>query len=334
MNHSRLIRWWTDDPLDPGRLTMNDQDVRNLVKQISPDSTVTDLGGTMSLNVKIEPDNFVLRIHQPFMTRQRLLAVQDVRIRCTEQGLIVPLPVYGMPLLRCRNRWVELEKYIPHERLKPTEDSYVWLFQAMGVLHSTLAKINVMVPRPLVATYATPSTLRRWNKVTETVVQGDTEVTEHIRALHDLVKMLSKQWVYSSEIPVHLIHGDVRLSNVCQNSDRNTIFFDFGFAAHRPRIHDIAYAISFMVLAQGGYESLNTYRWQNVGRLIKEYELAANTKLTSLERRALAPYTAAAPLYQVAIAGLSNDTAKQLRAKQHFLRLGEWILMHPEALSD
>lgn len=142
-----------------------EQDVQTLVKQIlvdTADLSVIDLGGTMSLNVKIEPGNFVLRIHQPFLSSQRLLAVQNVRQYCEQQGLIVPLPVNGMPLFRCRNRWAELEKYIPNERLKQTANSYVWLFLAMGGgLHNTLEKIDVTVPRSLVATYETPSTLSR-----------------------------------------------------------------------------------------------------------------------------------------------------------------------------
>lgn len=84
MNHSRLKTWWTDDPSDPGRLSLNDQDVQALIKKISNDSVVSDLGGTMSLNVRIDPGNFVLRIHQPFVTSKRLIAVQNVRKRCAE----------------------------------------------------------------------------------------------------------------------------------------------------------------------------------------------------------------------------------------------------------
>ncbi|MCL6442732.1 MAG: phosphotransferase [Alicyclobacillus sp.] len=333
-NHSRLFDWWTDDPGDPGRMLLNDPDVQNLVKQISSVSKATDLGGTMSLNVRIEPEDLVLRIHQPFVSRQRLMALQELRLGCMNQGLIVPVPVSlnGSLLFRCRNRWAELEKYIQHERLKPSLDSYIWLFHEMGVLHRTLAALDVTVPRPLVATYATPATLRRWQQITETAVQGDSEATEIAHLLDKLVRRLRHQWVSSSEIPVQLVHGDVRLSNVCRGVDGTTVFFDFGFAAQRPRIHDLAYALAFMILVQGGYDEPDKYEWQDVERLVSEYESAAASRLTALEKRALAPYTAAVPMYQAAIAGLSNDSAQQLCAKRHFLRLSEWILAHPDAL--
>lgn len=70
----------------------------------------------------------------------------------------------------------------------------------------------------------------------------------------------------------------------------------------------------------------------DVRRLVDAYEAAARTRLTAEERRALAPYTAAVPLYAAALAGFSNDPAGQLRDRLPFLRLSEWLLAHPEAL--
>lgn len=332
--HTRLFHWWTDDPADPSRMLLNDPDVIDLVKQISATSKATDLGGTMSLNVRIEPEDLVLRVHQPFVSKQRLLSVQQLRMACAQKGLIVPVTVIlnGSVLLRCRDRWAELEEYIPHERLTPSLDSYIWLFHQMGLLHRILNALDVALPRPLVATYATPSTLHRWQRITETAVQGDAEAEEVARLLGVLVKQLNRYWVPSSEIPVQLVHGDVRLSNVCLGNDGKTVFFDFGFAAQRPRIHDLAYALAFMILAQGGYKEPDSYPWNDVESLVAEYESAAGSQLSELERRALVPYAAAVPIYQSAIAGLSNDSAQQLREKAHFLRLSEWILGHPEAL--
>lgn len=40
---------------------MHDPDVRDLVQQIAPGSQPTDLGGTMSLNLRVEPNDSVLR---------------------------------------------------------------------------------------------------------------------------------------------------------------------------------------------------------------------------------------------------------------------------------
>lgn len=336
VNHARLTKWWRDDPSDPDRMLLNNPHAQKLIAEIAPDAKTTDLGGVMSLNVRIEPDELVLRVHQPFVSRSRLLAVQKLRYGCDNQGLIVPIPMYwnNAPLLRCQNRWAELEQFIPHERLNPSLDSYLWLFQAMGVLHRTLTRLHVAVPRPLVATYASPSTLRRWLQVNSIAVQDDSEAVITAELLNNLLRRLRSQWISTSELPTQLVHGDIRLSNVCQTLDGQRVYFDFGFAAHRPRIYDIAYALAFMVLTQGGHQAPNHYRWQDVGQLVNEYELAAHTRLTTLERKALAPYIASIPMYHAANVGFSNNPVKQLHEKSVLLRLSEWVLAHPEAIFE
>ncbi|GHO57538.1 hypothetical protein [Ktedonobacter robiniae] len=65
--HPRLLMWIQDNPSDPDRPSLNNPDVQRLVAAISPDSCATDLGGTMSLNVKLDADESVLRVHQPFV---------------------------------------------------------------------------------------------------------------------------------------------------------------------------------------------------------------------------------------------------------------------------
>ncbi|WP_369125225.1 phosphotransferase [Alicyclobacillus fastidiosus] len=83
--------------------------------------------------------------------------------------------------------------------------------------------------------------------MTETAVQSDSQATKIAQLLELLVRRLRRQRVSSSEIPVQLVHGDVRLSNVCPGVDGTTVFFDFGFSAQRPRVHDLAYALAFMI---------------------------------------------------------------------------------------
>jgi hypothetical protein len=42
---------WREDPADPDRPLLSHPAVRRLAAGIAPDSTATDLGGVMSLNV-------------------------------------------------------------------------------------------------------------------------------------------------------------------------------------------------------------------------------------------------------------------------------------------
>ncbi len=332
--HPRLLERWKDNPSDPDRPILDSLDVRRLVAEIAPEARTTDLGGVMSLNARLDPAGLVLRVHQPFVSRPRLLAVQEVRRHLTALGLIVPMPLpwRNATVLRCGRRWAELEAYLPHARAEKTPSSYVWLFGAMGTLHRALAALDLAVPRPLVATYAPPGSLRRWLPITEAAVRDDKAASEVARLLRDLVGRLRTQWLPAARLPGHLVHGDVRLSNVGRMPDGTAVYLDFGFLAHRPRIHDLAYSLAFMVLALDNHQTPERFAWHSVPRLVDAYEAAARTRLTAEERKALAPYTAAVPLYAAALAGFSNDPAGQLRDRLPFLRLREWLLAHPEAL--
>lgn len=330
----RLLEWWQDDPTDPDRPLLTNPDVQRLIDRIAPGTRATDLGGLMSLNARLEPQGLVLRVHQPFVSRRRLLAVQDVRRRLADAGLLVPVPVRRgtSSVFRCGKRWAELEPYIPHERLEQAPSSYHWLFAAMGALHRRLAALDVAVPRPQVATFATPGSLRRWMPLTEAAVRGDPEAADGVRLLHDLVRRLRTQWTPTALLPGQLVHGDIRLANVGRLADGRPIYLDFGFLAHRPRIHDLGYSLAFMVLGLGGHQAPEAFAWHRIPELVAAYETAAGWCLTPAERRALAPYAAAVPLYGAALAGFSEDPVRMLRARLPFLRLSRWLLTHPDAM--
>ncbi len=334
-NNTRLYNWWKDNPSDPDRATPDNPDVQHVIAQIAQGAQATDLGGVMSLNVLLHPAELVLRVHQSYISRQRLLAVQEVRQRLAERGLTVPTALHwrDATLFRCGVRWAELEKYIPHNRLKHTFDSYLWLFEALGIVHRSLATLDTPVPRPLFATYAPPSSLFRWLPATEAAVQGDAEGRNTARLLRGLVRSLRRQWLSASELPRQLIHGDVRLSNVCQTAESKTLYLDFGFMAYRPRIYDVAYSLAFMFLALHGQQHPESFEWSRIRGFIEQYEIAANTRLSTLEKRALAPYAAAVPLYAAALAGFGNHPVELLLKRVPFMRFSEWLLAHPEALS-
>ncbi len=329
-----LIEWWRDNPSDPDRPSLNNPDVQRLIAEIAPESHSADLGGVMSLNVKLDSEGVVLRVHQPFVSRQRLLAVQQVRLRLSEKGLIVAVPLRwrNASVFRCGSRWAELEKYLAHHRLKQKYDSYVWLFGAMGVLHRELATLDIAVPRPLLATYAPPGSLRRWLPVTEAAVQGNSEAADIVQLLRRSIRRLRLQWVPASQLPQQFVHGDVRLSNVCQTSEGETLYLDFGFLAQRPRIFDLAYSLAFMVRALHGNQALESFAWRSIPPLIEAYEASANSPLTATEKKALVPYTASVPLHAAALDGFTDNPAGHLQDRLPFMRLSDWLLAHPDAM--
>jgi Ser/Thr protein kinase RdoA (MazF antagonist) len=266
---------------------------------------------------------------------KRLTAQQEVRLCLARLGLTVPMPLAwrGSTLLRCGGRWAELEEYIPHEMPAPTIDSYLWLYRAMGELHRALDATDVRVPRPYFATYGPPRTLLRWLPVTEAAVRDDPEAAASARHLRRLIGRLRRRWVPAAELPVRLVHGDVKLRNVARGADGGTVYLDFGFMAHRPRIHELGYSLARMLLTLGAGEDPESFAWENVPLLLEEYEAAGGARLTATERRALVPYTASVALYQAAVCGFLPDPVAALRdgERRPFMRIAEWLLAHPDA---
>jgi Ser/Thr protein kinase RdoA (MazF antagonist) len=209
------------------------------------------------------------------------------------------------------------------------------MFGAMGSLHRELAGLDVAVPRPRVATYGPPATLRRLLPQTEPAVRGDPAAAESARSLRRLAGRLRSQWIPAAELPQQLLHGDVRLSNVPRAPDGAPVYFDFGFLARRPRIHELAYSLSWMLLRPDSQGTAESFPWDTLPGLVAVYEEAARVTLTQLERRALVPYTAAVPIYLAALAGRMPDPIGHLLAptRQQFLRIGDWLLAHPHAVS-
>jgi Ser/Thr protein kinase RdoA (MazF antagonist) len=330
---SRSDVWRADTA---GRPSPSDADVRRLADEIAPGAALSDLGGTMSLNVRLQPADLVLRVHQPFVSRPRLLALQEVRRRLAARGLRVaaPRPWRGAALFRCGGRWAELEPFLASERPAPTPEAYVAMFGAMGELAAALRGTDVPMPRPIVSTYGPPSSLLRWLPTTEHAVRGDPAAAATARRLRELVGRLRAQWASAADLPVQLVHGDIRLSNVPRAPDGAPVYFDFGFLARRPRVHELAYALSWILLRPDSQGTAEGFDWASLPRLVEAYERAAGTALRPAERRALAPYTAAVPLYLLAIGGFMPDPVAHVRNETRltFLEIGEWLLAHPEAV--
>jgi Ser/Thr protein kinase RdoA (MazF antagonist) len=148
------------------------------------------------------------------------------------------------------------------------------------------------------------------------------------------VRQLRSQWLPASELPLQFVHGDVRLSNVGQTLEGKTVYLDFGFLAWRPRIHELAYALAFMLLTLAGHRAPESFDWESVPRLVEEYETTAHSRLTLAERKALVPGIAAVPLYAAALDGFTENPIKKLRSRLPFLQLSAWLLVHPTAPLD
>ncbi|MGH3488000.1 MAG: phosphotransferase enzyme family protein [Actinopolymorphaceae bacterium] len=326
-----LLRSTPVDALDPH--------LQQLVVEIAPGSTATDLGGWMSRNLLLQPAGLVLRVHPPFVSRRRLLAVQAVRRAVAGSGLTVPValsrPAGTGTVFRCGDRWAEVEPYIPHETPPSSWESYAWMFRAAGTLHRSLSALDLRVTRPPTSIFAAPSTLRAWLPTTEAAVANDPDAAQIADDLRRLLGRLRRRWVSPTRLPRHLVHGDVKLDNLGQDPYGETVFLDFGFVIHRPRIHDLAFSLTHSVLTvDGGVPTEpGVFPWPRVRHLIEAYEGSTGTSLTALERQALAPYTVAVRIYHAAYAGFGPSPAEWLHMNVPAIDFSGWLLDHPDALA-
>src|SRR5687767_13631789 len=123
------------------RPSPQDEPVRRflLSQGIDPDGAV-DLGGTMSLNIHAEQAGLVLRIHPRFVSRARVTRLNALRRHLADCGLIVGAPqrLGRGHIVEVGDFLAEAETFVAHTKPVATWDSYVWMYQAMGALHSGL----------------------------------------------------------------------------------------------------------------------------------------------------------------------------------------------------
>ena len=288
-----------------------------------------DLGGTTSLNLHIPGRSQVVRVHPRFESRRRVDGLRSLRQHLAAEGLLVgrPVPIDGRDVVAVGPYLAEAEEYVDHAKPPPERSSYVWMYGAMGRLHRVLTRVEVALVRPQVATYGPPSSLRRWLARTEREVAADREATEIVAWARALIRQLDRQWIPATSLPCQLIHGDVRLGNVVASGGRQEpVYLDFGFAARRPAVHDLAYSLPWIIIRPDGAGTPEQFDWSMVAELIDAYEHGAQRRLTDAEQRALPAYVASVPLYMAAIAGFTADPGAMLRGDVPFFRLAEWLL--------
>lgn len=290
----------------------------------------------MSLNLHLEELGLVLRVHPRFESVDRLHALRALRRTLQAAGVAVgvPQPLFGREIVEIDGRFAEAETYLTARTPDATWDAYVWMYESMGRLHRAInaSSRSMRLPSPRVATYASPGKLRRWIDTTSSAVAGD----EHAKAIAaqaaEMVDDLARQWTRPELLPIQIVHGDIRLGNVAMTPSGDTAYFDFGFAATRPRIHEVAYSLFWIVLKPDDTGRPADFDWSRVAELIEAYETAAGQPVEPIERRALGPYLAAVPLYLAAIASYTPEPSERIKQETASLTIARWVLDHPEQL--
>lgn len=290
----------------------------------------------MSLNLHLEALGLVLRVHAQFEEPARVHALRALRRQLDAHGLIVGLPelLLGEEILVIDGRVAEVETFVEATKPDPTWDSYVWMYDAMGRLHRVinqgLSRLELPVPR--VATYAAPAELRKWLNTTSAAVSNDEHAATIAAQVTAMVDDLERQWTPTERLPQQVVHGDIRLGNVTRSVTNDAVFFDFGFSARRPRVHELAYSLFWIVLKPDDSGRPEDFDWMRVAELIEAYETALGDHLEDIERRALGAYLAAVPMYFAAIASYTPDPCDRIKQEIRSLEIARWVLDHGDTL--
>jgi hypothetical protein len=79
IGHPVIRAWYERHEASPGRPSIDDSRVRDLVERIAPGVVLVDLGGSDHLNLRLGDSNVVLRVNEPFVSRRQIVGGQLLR---------------------------------------------------------------------------------------------------------------------------------------------------------------------------------------------------------------------------------------------------------------
>ena len=130
--------------------------------------------------------------------------------------------ILGRELARVGSRWAELEEFVPHVQLSPSQESYLRLFEELGRLHAGLrATWEPELPHPVDTTQ--PTSWHYWLGFTRRRLGAEAEPV--VRRAKLLLGELGKAR-RGLELPLAPIHGDYKLENAGLLSDDSWLTLD------------------------------------------------------------------------------------------------------------
>jgi Ser/Thr protein kinase RdoA (MazF antagonist) len=288
---------------------------------VQPAGTAPDLGGSSNLNLLVTDGRSlrVARVYRPFVTGQRVAALQAVRRHLARHG--VPCAEHiptrsGRGWETFRGRAVEAEPYVAAPTAMNTLSRVRTGLPVLGRIHALLQAFppGPAAAAPRFANYVAADGL----------VEAVTAGTRRIRAwrptpdearLADLADQLAATLAgreqHDSVTPRRqLVHGDFWDNNVLFRYRQVALVTDFDFLGERPRTDDLALTLY--------YTSVDitdiTRRPAQLAELAGAYEAGLGARLSQHERAAIPLAMARQPLWSIAVwvALLDNqDTARR-----------------------
>jgi Ser/Thr protein kinase RdoA (MazF antagonist) len=288
---------------------------------------VVDLGGSSSLNLLVADSDcgYVVRVHRPHVTPQRLGAIHQAR-RAMAAGGVPCAPLVptrqGEPWVSLQGRLVEVEAaYVEHDAVM---DSWERLEVGMPLLaqtHRLLRPVQVgeQGRRPRFANHLRPADVQAWTRRGTRRTQGWGLTPAESRlaaAAEELAGLVTgAEAGLGAHLPRQLVHGDFWDDNVLFRDRRPVLLADFDFMGERARIDDLALTLwcASVDLATdvGAAEDRSLLR-----RLVASYDAGLDPPLSVDERAALPLAMARQPLSSIGgwVARLDDEAAARRHA--------------------
>jgi len=288
---------------------------------MGPAGAAPDLGGSANLNLLVTDGRSlrVARVYRPFVTGQRVAALQAVRRHLARHGVPCAEPIAargGRGWETFQGRAVEVEPYVAARATMHTLARVRTGLTVLGRIHALLQAFQAdpATAAPRFANHVAADGLA------EAVAAG----TRRIRAWQpspaearladladELADTLAGQEQHDSGPPCRqLVHGDFWDNNVRFRRRQIALVTDFDFLGERPRADDLALTLYYTSV---GITDVTRDPAQLTG-LVSAYEAGLGTRLSREERAAIPLAMTRQPLWSIAVwvALLDNqDTARR-----------------------
>jgi homoserine kinase type II len=294
--------------------------------RIGIETEPVDLGGSSNLNMLLADASgqWVLRVYRPYVTAERLEAIQSIRrelsLACVPCDDLVATRD-GRTWMSFDGRLVELVRYVERDADMDTWEALVVGLPLLARIHAVLQGMVVseaarqsLFANYIESTQALPHTLigtrriRGWNPS-----QLERKLADEAEELAQRVS--SAESVLLDVLPKQLVHGDFWDNNVFLREGEVVFVTDFDFMGERPRIDDLALTLYFTCM-EFFQASVSDHQLIQLRRLLDAYDLGSDRPLNSTELAALPLAIARQPLWSIGgwVALLDDEGAARTHA--------------------
>jgi Ser/Thr protein kinase RdoA (MazF antagonist) len=263
-----------------------------------------DLGGSCNLNLLVTDGRSprVARVYRPFVTGQRVQALQAVRHHLADHGVPTARPIpaaSGRGWETFHGRAVEVEPYVAAPATMNTLARVRIGLKTLGRVHALLREFpsGPAATAPRFANYVGAEGLVEAVGAGTGRIRGWKPTPAEAR-LADLADQLAQTLAHQS-FPAHrqLVHGDFWDNNVRFRDGKVALVTDFDFLAERPRIDDLALTLYFTSIDLADLACDPS----TLVELTDAYESGLDGGLPRPERAALPPAMARQPLWSISV---------------------------------